>query len=117
MCAGTQNLAFYHDDKVFAVEGCKGGDYTINFLKGTLTPFMSMSEAQRKIALSIRQFPEIFFKSSTAHRWICRHDLCSWHGYRTRCNIKEWRCYVICPQKELKLCHLILFRNTLPYNC
>jgi anthranilate/para-aminobenzoate synthase component II len=69
MCAGAQHLSLYHDGSLKKIDGYSQGHHQVNYIKGTLPYFMSLTKEQQSNALKNCELPEVSFKGDTAHHY------------------------------------------------
>jgi|GEM_PF-2947430 len=69
MCAGAQHLVLNYKGTLAPLKGYDHGQHTITYLKGTLPYYMVLTKEQQSQMLKTGVFPEITFKSDTAHHY------------------------------------------------
>lgn len=69
MCAGAQHFSMYHGGSLKPLKEYEKGKHTVNFIKGTLPHFMSLTEEQQKNVLEDCSFTDISVKGDTAHHY------------------------------------------------
>ncbi len=75
VCAGSQHLALYNGGSLTYLGDGQKSNNIINFIKGTLPYFLSLTKSQQIKALSDCDFPEITFTGFRAHKFAAIKEM------------------------------------------